>query len=66
MRNRRKLTTLPGDCGRVKWSPDGKQIAFVSFVGDRSQLFVINTVAGQPKQLTQLKGAVHFLNWKRR
>jgi len=63
-RNRRQLTTLPGDCGRVKWSPDGKQIAFVSFVGNRSQLFVIDAAAGRPKQRTQLKGAVHFLNWK--
>lgn len=64
--DRRQLTSLPGGCGRVKWSADGKTLAFASFVGDRPQLFVMPAAGGTPRRLTQFHGAVHFLNWQGR
>jgi Tol biopolymer transport system component len=48
----------------VRWSPDGKSLAFASFEGKYSQLFVVAAAGGKPRQLTQLDGAVYFINWK--
>jgi TolB protein len=57
-------TTLPGTCGRVHWSPDGQRLAFVSFVGDKPQLFVMPADrSGPPRQLTTGSGAVYALSW---
>jgi Tol biopolymer transport system component len=61
----RQLTHLPHRCGRVSWSPDGKQIVFVPFVREsQSQLFVVIADGGQPRQITDLPGAVIFFDWK--
>ena len=63
--HRRQLTHLAHRCGRVKWSPDGTKIAFVSFAREsQSQLYVVNLADGQPRQLTDLPGAVVTLDWK--
>ena len=48
----------------VKWSPDGKQLSFVSFEGKYPQLFVVPAEGGAPKQLTKLDGGVIFAHWK--
>jgi len=50
----------------VRWSPDGKQLAFVSFEGKYPQLFVVPTegteVAGQVDLLhRQLRNQVEWL-----
>ena len=60
----RRLTNRKSSCGRVRWSPDGGQIAFVSFEGKYPQLFVISAERGEPRQLTRLDGAVYFLAWQ--
>lgn len=63
--NPRRLTRLPGECGRVRWSRDGKWLAFVSFVGDKPQLFVVSADGGEaPRQLTAGDGAVYTLSWR--
>ena len=49
----------PGE-DRPRWSPDGKQIAFISAKGGGSQVWVINfdsasaALAGDPRQLTTI------------
>jgi Tol biopolymer transport system component len=48
----------------VRWSPDGNQLALVSFEGKYSQLFTVPAEGGEPRQLTRLDGAVYFVNWK--
>jgi Tol biopolymer transport system component len=48
----------------VRWSPDGKQLAFVSFEDKYPQLFVIAANGGEARQLTRMEGAVYFVNWK--
>ena len=62
--NRRRVTALKTRCGRVKWSPDGKRLSFVSFQGKYPQLFVIPAEGGDAKQLTKLDGGVNFAHWK--
>jgi Tol biopolymer transport system component len=48
----------------VRWSPDGKTLAFVSFEGKYPQLFMMPAAGGEPRQLTHVEGAVYFLNWR--
>jgi TolB protein len=62
--NKRQITTRKTPCGRVRWSPDGKQLSFVSFEGKYPQLFVVPITSGEPRQLTNLDGAVYFANWR--
>ena len=57
------MTRPAGVCGRVRWSPDGKHLGFVSFVGPRPQLFVMAAAGGAPRQITQEIGAVCAFDW---
>jgi dipeptidyl aminopeptidase/acylaminoacyl peptidase len=49
----------------VAWSPDGKQIAFLSDAATQGQLqlFVMNSSGGSAKQLTHLKGFLASPGW---
>lgn len=60
----RQVTHRATPCGRVRWSPDGTRLAFVSWQGDYSQLFVVPVAGGEPRQLTDLPGAVFWLDWR--
>jgi hypothetical protein len=60
------LTSLPGPCGRPRFSPDGERIAFVSKVGMYYQLFVIPRTGGTPRQVTDLDETVYYPQWARR
>jgi Tol biopolymer transport system component len=62
--DRRQVTLLPGACGRVRWSPDSRWLAFVSFAGPRPQLFIVPADGSDgSRQLTAEPGAVHALSW---
>jgi TolB protein len=60
----RQITFRKTACGRARWSPDGRQIAFASFEGKHCQLFTVSAEGGEPQQLTRLDGSVYFINWK--
>ena len=60
----RQVTFRKASCGRVRWSSTGKELAFVSFEGKFPQLFVVDAEGGEPRRLTELDGAVYFINWK--
>jgi Tol biopolymer transport system component len=62
--NRRQVTARKASCGRVRWSPDGRNLSFVSFEGKYPQLFVVPSAGGEAKQLTRLDGGVNFAHWK--
>jgi TolB protein len=63
--NQQRVTDLPLACGRVQWSPEGDQLAFVSFDGaGRSQLFLMDSTGGTPEQMTHFTDrSVHFIDW---
>lgn len=62
---KRQVTARSSNCGRVRWSQDGKQLAFVSFVGESKypQLFTVDAEGGEPRQVTDLSEAVYFPQW---
>lgn len=62
---RRQLTHRTTNCGRVRWSPDGKRLAFVSFIEGSKypQLFIIDVEGGEPHQVTNIDEAVYFPQW---
>lgn len=60
----RMLVERSTPCGRVRFSPDGRQVAFISFDGKYPQLFVVPAEGGPARQLTHLDGAVYSLAWR--
>jgi len=48
-----KLTNLQQwGLGRPRWSPDGKRIAFHRYSGDQTDIFLVEVIGGQLRQLT--------------
>ena len=45
------------------WSPDGKQLAFVSKRGGSSQLWVLPIGGGEARQVTDVKGGMSSPEW---
>lgn len=58
-----QITHRAAPCGRVRWSPDGRHLAFVSWEGAYPQLFVVAAEGGEPVKLTDLPAAVYFPFW---
>ncbi len=59
-----KLTNLQQrGLGRPRWSPDGKRIAFHRYVGDQTDIFVIEVIGGQLRQLTDHPAADFNPTW---
>jgi dipeptidyl aminopeptidase/acylaminoacyl peptidase len=48
---------------RPRWSPDGKQIAFVSNREGGSQVWVIPAAGGEPKKLTAIATGASGITW---
>jgi dipeptidyl aminopeptidase/acylaminoacyl peptidase len=46
-----------------KWSPDGRQLAFVSARGGSSQIYLIDMQGGEAMQLTQSKADIRSYEW---
>jgi Tol biopolymer transport system component/DNA-binding winged helix-turn-helix (wHTH) protein len=63
----RQLTSLAGRCREPVWSPDGRQIAFVSIPSNRlrDDVYVINTDGGPARQLTDDPATDAWPVWSR-
>jgi dipeptidyl aminopeptidase/acylaminoacyl peptidase len=61
-----QFTTGDQHDGSARWSPDGKQIAFLSDRGDkekRAQIFLIPFLGGEASRLSQIDGEIGDLSW---
>jgi Tol biopolymer transport system component len=62
---RRQLSVPPMQASLPRWSPDGKQIAFMGqYPGKPTSIFVMRADYGSPQQLTNTEdGAAHDPTW---
>ena len=58
-----RLTTSKKNDTQPRWSPDGKQIAFVSTREEKSQIFLISPFGGEAERLTESKTGVQSFQW---
>jgi dipeptidyl aminopeptidase/acylaminoacyl peptidase len=50
----RQLTRSPKSDERPRWSPDGKEIAFVSTRDGTSQIYILPALGGEPRRVTSI------------
>ena len=61
-----QLTSLRAKTtGSPRWSPSGREIAFDSNLGGRSNIYVVNSTGGVPRQLTQSAGVSIVPCWSK-
>jgi dipeptidyl aminopeptidase/acylaminoacyl peptidase len=58
-----KLTNGPGRDDTPRWSPDGKEIAFISDRDGNSQIWLIKPAGGEARKLTESEGGVGAFFW---
>ncbi|MFQ5454526.1 MAG: S9 family peptidase, partial [Candidatus Zixiibacteriota bacterium] len=49
--------------GEAVWSPDSRQIAFISFRNKKTGIYLMPVTGGAEKQLIELDGAISNLSW---
>jgi len=47
-----------------RWSPNGAQLAFLARVGDKSQIFLMESDGGEARQVTTAPNGVQAFSWK--
>ena len=58
-----RLTTSKKNDNQPRWSPDGRQIAFISAREEKSQIFLISPFGGEAERLTESKTGVQSFQW---
>jgi dipeptidyl aminopeptidase/acylaminoacyl peptidase len=61
--NARRLTTSDAKDTRPAWSPDGKQIAFLSNRSEKGQIWLIRADGGEAWQVSNLDQGVSTFEW---
>lgn len=59
----RELTRGDGSDTRPRWSPDGKELAFISTRGGKQQGWIIPADGGEARQLTTLSTEADGITW---
>ncbi len=59
----RQFTFSPKDETSPRWSPDGKQVAFLSNRDDQQQIYVMRADGGEAAVVTKGKRSVHSFAW---
>lgn len=63
--NATQLTRADWSCSSPQWSPDGKQIAFLSAMSGKNEIWTIPATGGEPVQLTRVAVAAFIYRWSR-
>jgi dipeptidyl aminopeptidase/acylaminoacyl peptidase len=64
-REPRQLTRGEGSDTRPRWCPHGKELAFISTRGGKSQVWVISVSGGEARQLTSISTEADGVVWAR-
>ncbi|MGO9271500.1 MAG: prolyl oligopeptidase family serine peptidase [Terriglobia bacterium] len=59
----RQLTYGDGSDNRPRWSPDGKELAFISTRGGKSQIWILPMDGGEARQLTRVSTEAGGVTW---
>jgi dipeptidyl aminopeptidase/acylaminoacyl peptidase len=62
----RQLTRGEGSDTRPRWCPHGKELAFISTRGGKSQIWVISVSGGEARQLTSISTEADGIVWARK
>src|SRR5262249_23308015 len=58
-----QLTSAGASDGRPRFSPDGKQLVFISDRSGKPQAWTLKLSGGEPKQITDLRSGVSAADW---
>ncbi len=61
--NARQLTSTGKRNGGARWSPDGRQLAFISDRAEKSGVFLLPMDGGEARELTRQPSAISGLQW---
>ena len=59
----RRLTSSPASDSSPRWSPDGRQLAFLSTRDGGAQVWALDLAGGEPRKLTSLATGVDGFAW---
>jgi dipeptidyl aminopeptidase/acylaminoacyl peptidase len=59
----RRITSSPASDSRPRWSPDGRQVAFLSARNGGSQVWALDLSGGEPRKLTSLATGADAFEW---
>src|SRR5512143_2563677 len=59
----RQLTRSKKSSSSPVWSPDGRQLAFISDRSDKRQIYLIDPAGGEAQVLTSVETGVNSLQW---
>jgi len=62
----KEIQRFPGikdEATHPRWSPDGKQLAFISTDDEGDQIWLIGTGGGEPRRVTSLWGEASGMEW---
>ena len=64
-KNTVQLTKADAYCYGAQWSPDGKQIAFMSVQSGKNEIWLVPAAGGEAVQLTHVATGVYMYHWSR-
>ena len=62
----RRLTMGSDSSSRPRWSPDGKEVAFIYNHHGDSQIWIIPSEGGDPRQITSISTGADGVTWSRK
>jgi len=58
-----RIFNTPAPAPRLRWSPDGREVALLAFSGERPQAFAVPIAGGAARALTDAREGVFSFDW---